>query len=164
MKKILTIFAIIATMACMSVSAQAHRGRGEEWKEKMMAEKIAFLTLEVGLTPEEAQAFWPIYNKWWDDRQSANSATRKALKSIKKLNKEGNYSEVEMKKLIKTYTSCLKNESDVYEVYIEEFYKILPVEKVAKIFVAEDGFRKKLTQMWREWYYEKETNKPEVKR
>lgn len=40
MKKIMTIFAIVATMTCMSVSAQGHRGRGEDWKEKMKAEKI----------------------------------------------------------------------------------------------------------------------------
>ncbi|MDE5732049.1 MAG: hypothetical protein K2H95_03320, partial [Bacteroidales bacterium] len=28
----------------------------------MMSEKIAFLTVELDLTPEEAQAFWPVYN------------------------------------------------------------------------------------------------------
>ncbi len=148
----------------LSITMFGQQPSKDEIHEKVISAKIAYFTQELSLTSEEAQAFWPIYNKWWDDRQSANSATRKALKSIKKLNKEGNYSEVEMKKLIKTYTSCMKNESDVYEVYIEEFYKILPVEKVAKIFVAEDGFRKKLTQMWREWNYEKETKKPEGKR
>ena len=36
---------------------------GEDWKEKIQSEKIAFLTTEIGLTPEEAQAFWPVYNQ-----------------------------------------------------------------------------------------------------
>jgi hypothetical protein len=49
-------------------------------------------------------------------------------------------------------------------MYIDEFYKILPVEKVAKIFVAEKGFRDILTKMWREKKHHKgDEKKPEVK-
>ena len=58
MKKIVTIFAAIAAMMCLCISADARRSCGDDWKEKLMAEKIAFLTLEVGLTPEEAQVFF----------------------------------------------------------------------------------------------------------
>ena len=95
MKKILTIFAIIATMACMSVSAQAHRGRGEEWKEKMMAEKIAFLTLEVGLTPEAypQHAFYQLLPRlgassevqWCNPDQKNFDYFKKRLPRLKKL-------------------------------------------------------------------------------
>ena len=42
---------------------QGNRQQGNDWMARMRSEKIAFLTSEIGLTPEEAQAFWPIYNK-----------------------------------------------------------------------------------------------------
>ena len=72
MKKITKILVALAAMVCMGFSANA--SVADDWKEKMMAEKIAFLTLEVGLTPEEAQAFWPVYNQISKEKNDAQKA------------------------------------------------------------------------------------------
>ena len=141
MKKILTIFAIIATMACMSVSAQAHRGRGEEWKEKMMAEKVAFLTLEVGLTPEEAQAFWPVYNQIETEKDEAVSAMIKAYKEMRKAIEEKK-GDKEISALLDKYLETQKKLNDIENGIAARYKTVLPVEKVAKLYVAEEEFRR----------------------
>lgn len=35
-------------------------------EEEIKSQKIAFFTNKIGLTPEEAQVFWPIYNSYWE--------------------------------------------------------------------------------------------------
>jgi hypothetical protein len=141
MKKIMTIFAIIATMTCMSISAQAHRGRGEDWKEKMKAEKIAFLTLEVGLTPEEAQAFWPVYNQIETEKDEAMSAMIKAYKEMRKAIEEKK-GDKEISALLDKYLETQKKLNDIENGIAARYKAVLPVEKVAKLYVAEEEFRR----------------------
>lgn len=139
MRKIMTIFAIVATMTCMSVSAQAHRG--EEWKEKMKAEKIAFLTLEVGLSPEEAQAFWPVYNQVEKERDEAMFAMIRAYKELSKAIEEKK-SEREISSLLDIYLEAQKKLNDIENGIAARYKAVLPVEKVAKLYVAEEKFRR----------------------
>lgn len=141
MKKIMTIFAIVATMTCMSVSAQAHRSRGEDWKEKMKAEKIAFLTLEVGLSPEEAQAFWPVYNQVEKERDEAMFAMIRAYKELSKAIEEKK-SEREISSLLDIYLEAQKKLNDIENGIAARYKAVLPVEKVAKLYVAEEKFRR----------------------
>ena len=54
-----------------------------------------------------------------------------------------------MKKLLKEYLDNFEKEGEHHKLYLEEFYKILPVEKVAKIFLAEEEFRINMIKMWK---------------
>lgn len=149
MNRVLAILLSIFISAPML--AQPHKkGDDAPFKEKIEATKVAYFTEKIGLTPEEAQVFWPTYNKWWSEKQVAHKELHKSLKAIEDLEAKGNYTAPQMKKLINEYSKNLSMESEIFDMYIEEFYKILPIEKVAKIFVAEKGFRDILTKMWRE--------------
>ena len=53
---------ILSAIIIISAGIGAKASDKNDWKQKMMSEKIAFLTVELDLTPEEAQAFWPVYN------------------------------------------------------------------------------------------------------
>src|SRR5580693_4639131 len=55
MKRFLILYGIIFTL-CISVSAQNG--------ERIQALKIAYLTKQLNLTPEEAERFWPVYNQY----------------------------------------------------------------------------------------------------
>ena len=135
----MTIFAIIATMTCMSISAQAHRG--EEWKEKMKAEKIAFLTLEIGLTPEEAQVFWPVYNQVEKEKDEAMFSMIRAHKEMVKAIEEKK-SEKEISTLLDKYLDAQKKLNEIENGIAARYKAVLPVEKVAKLYVAEENFRR----------------------
>lgn len=149
MNKIIT-FLIALLLTIPSFAQSEKKDDKSSQKDQILAAKVAYFVTEIGLTPEEAQAFWPIYNKCWDDAQKAHKDTRKSLKEIKALNEKGGFSDSEMKKLIDKYIGSYMYEGKIQEMYLGEFYKILPVEKVARIYIAEDGFRKKLTEMWKE--------------
>lgn len=126
------------------------KGEKREFEEKIEATKVAYFTEKLELTTEEAQVFWPIYNKWWKDKMEAHHKVYATMQAIVDLDNKGGYTDPQMKKLINEHAKSLSLESQVFEIYLQEFYKVLPTSKVAKIFAAESGFREILMNMWKE--------------
>lgn len=128
-------------MAFAGVSASAHQRCSEDWKQKMRAEKIAFLTTETGITPEEAQAFWPVYNQVNKER---DEAMKKVFKTYRELEAaiEAGKPEKEIEKLLENYTEAQKAQREVDNKVAEQYKKVLPVDKVAKVFISEEKFRR----------------------
>ena len=56
-------YLIVVVLALFSLTRTVvfahHEG---DWQEKMRAERVAFLTTAMELTPAEAEKFWPVYN------------------------------------------------------------------------------------------------------
>ena len=119
---------------------QGNRQQGNDWMARMRSEKIAFLTSEIGLTPEEAQAFWPIYNKAEAESSAAFDATMKAYRALEDAVRQKK-SEKEISKLLDDYTTAVNNSQTANVKYVAQYKKILSAEKVAKLFVAEERFR-----------------------
>ncbi len=155
--KHLTIIA--AMMLAFTVSAAAHRNAGEDWKEKMMSEKIAFLTVEMGLTPEEAQTFWPIYT---EVNKAKDAATHKVFRTYKKLKEtmEAGKSEKEVAKALDKYLDALEDQREMDDKAADKFRKALPVEKVAKLYLGEEKFRRQHIRKMRSNH----GHKPEAKK
>ncbi len=132
---------IAAMILAFTVSASAHRNCGEDWKEKMMSEKIAFLTAELGITPEEAQTFWPVYN---EVNKEKDEAMHKVFRTFKELQEalEAGKPEKEIGRLLDNYFKSLEDQRDIEEKATETFSKVLPVEKLAKLYVGEEKFRR----------------------
>lgn len=141
MKKITTILAALAAMMCLSICADAHKSCGEDWKEKIMAEKIAFLTMEVGLTPEEAQVFWPVYNQVEKEKDEAMFSMIRAYKEMNDAI-EAKKSEKEISALLDKYLEAQKKLNEIENGIAAKYKAVLPVEKVAKLYVAEEKFRR----------------------
>lgn len=139
MKKITTILVAFAAMVCMGISANA--SVAEDWKEKLMAEKIAFLTLEVGLTPEEAQVFWPVYNQVEKEKDEAMFNVIRTYKDMSKALEEKK-SEKEVSALLDKYLEAQKKVNEIENGITAKYKAVLPVEKVAKLYVAEEKFRR----------------------
>lgn len=130
MKRILILFLSILT--CLSVNAQS-----SNWKQKIQSEKIAYLTTAVDFTPEEAQVFWPVYNQYWKEYYAAHKKTSKAFAQLQEDDTEKDY-EV----LIKAYLDALETEQSIIISYYPKFKAVLPAEKVARFYVADENFRK----------------------
>ncbi|MCB0665633.1 MAG: hypothetical protein KDC80_07420, partial [Saprospiraceae bacterium] len=60
MKKLLTNSSLAAMM--MLVSCIGLLAQERPVQERIEAQRVAFITQRVNLSPEEAQQFWPIYN------------------------------------------------------------------------------------------------------
>ena len=114
---------------------------GQGWREKIKAEKIAWITSKTDLTPAEAQVFWPLYNELEKYRQECFSESMKAFHALNKA-LSGNAPESEISSLTDKYVSTL-GKSEAYEKeYIAKFAKVLSPSKLAKLLIAEEQFRR----------------------
>lgn len=86
---------------------------------RLEAYKIAYLTKKLNLTPEEAQRFWPIYNKYQQEIKS----TRTNLRSNRP-------DEIEMEEKM----------LNIRKKYNTEFSKALNPDKVNTLFRSEKEF------------------------
>ncbi|MBP5566176.1 MAG: hypothetical protein J6X57_01600 [Bacteroidales bacterium] len=109
-------------------------------RDRIQSEHIAYLTSELELTPEEAEKFWPVYNKAHQEQMNNNQWFRKALKDLKQAVKDGK-SEAEIKDALDAYNKAKSGQRNVLADYQKDFIKILGVVKTAKLYVAEDSFR-----------------------
>ena len=112
-----------------------------EWKEKMMSERVAFLTMEMNLTPEEAQVFWPIYNQIHTEKDKAMHDVFSAYKTLEDAVKAGK-PEKEISKLLDAYLAAKEKQSEIEKAADEKFRKVLPTEKVARLYLGEEKFRR----------------------
>lgn len=137
---------IIAAFCLAGISAQAQPRPQENWMEKMQSVKIAFLTNEIGLTPTEAQSFWPIYNSVSEELDKAMYSTITSYMELEKSINE-NKSEKEINKCLERYLEAMSSQDEIRNESVEKYRKILSDTKVAKIFVAEEKFRRQHIRM-----------------
>lgn len=145
----LWIVLLASCLFSLPLSAQNQEEDGS-LKEQIWNAKVAYFTGEIGLTKEESQVFWPIYNEYWKASQQAHRESRKALKAIVALEELGGYTEAEMKSRIDAYVSAVRREGELLDEYKVQFLQALPVGKVARMYVAEEGFRERMIRMWKD--------------
>lgn len=145
MKKLLSL--TLCLFAAVLLFAQPHgkpsdEQRKKDW-ERIQSEKIAFITQELDLTPEEAQVFWPVYNQCWKEVLSSHKATRDAFDEIR--GKKGDeLSEKEMEKKLDAYIQATTKSNQVMADWYPKFKKVLPIRKVAKLYQAEEAFQMRM--------------------
>lgn len=132
--------AMASGLAAGAQNAPGHKGT-DNWREKMTAEKIAWFTSKLDLTAEEAQVFWPVYNELEKNRQECFAASMKAFRRLNEALKN-KAPESEISSLTNEYVATLGKADILLKEYVTKFAKILPAEKVAKVLVAEEQFRR----------------------
>lgn len=118
------------------------QGKGrKDWQEKWKAEKIAYLTDAMDLTSAEAEKFWPVYNKCEREKKNSFKAMLDAYKTLDEAIKAGK-DDNEINSLIDKYIDAQTRGKDIDRKYVAEYRKILPSKKVAKLYIAEESFRR----------------------
>ena len=145
MKKVISVFAMVVLMTATAFAQQHQQGQrqgrqGSDWRERVRAEKVAFLTREIDLTESEAQVFWPIYNELQQKQHEGFQAVKEAYDAMEKGVKEGKTGK-EMEKLVKAYIDAKDANEGIETQYLNKLMKALPAEKVARYYIAEEKFR-----------------------
>lgn len=99
-------------------SGMAQDGIRGESRQRLEAIQIAYLTKELSLTTQDAEKFWPVYNKYQDE-----------LRGLLKNGGEEDVLNRQQKAL------------DIRKKYKPDFVKILGADRTNKLFQAEDKFR-----------------------
>ena len=142
MKKVISVLTAVL-MVCTAAFAQNRKGHEKneneksEWREKVRAEQVAFISTELNLTESEAQRFWPVYNDVQARRREAFKASGKAFKALQ----EGVGGE-KTEALLDEYIRAKKAVEAVEADALVRYKKAIPVDKVARLVLAEEKFRR----------------------
>lgn len=135
MKKILLIITLFV-VSLSTVKAQQDDDR-EKRGEKIQALKIAFITQKLDLTADEAQKFWPVYNRYETD-----------IRQVMMENKLSG--------------DAIDNEEKILNVkkrYRTDFIKIIGQPKTSILFNSEREFRSVLMHQLKNKQENKQGNK-----
>jgi len=116
MKKIYLIIAF----ACIAGFARAQEEiPSEKQQQNIEALKVAFISKELDLTPEEAQKFWPVYNQYSKELNTALRDDKDLLARDEKV-------------------------LTLRKSYKDQFTKVLGQERMNRVFNSEGRFRQLL--------------------
>jgi hypothetical protein len=131
---------VVLTM--MQATAQPGQANKKARMEKMEAQRVAFITDRLDLTPSEAQVFWPVYNEYDAKRHELTRTYHKAPlgeeKPIEEMT-EKEATEVADAQLIEAQKLL-----DLRKEYHARFKSVLPVKKVILLYDSERDFQKQL--------------------
>ena len=138
MNKIFKVLFVFIFLISLVGKTFAQESKAE--KEQMIkAQKIAFFTEKIGLTPIEAEKFWPVYNDYWATKNKI-IAERKENMSYFAENSD-KMSQAELTKYANQYINYETQLAELLSQYHVEFKKILPIDKVMKIYLADYEFK-----------------------
>lgn len=140
MKKLSLIFTIIL-ISSLSIFAQGPEHQCSK-REQIKAQKVAFITEKLNLTVEEAQKFWPVYNKYSESLNEVDKDQRKLMNKYKD-NKE-TLSDNDIKEI---YVSLIELETKEVKLNSEmrkELMTIISIRKMMELQMAERMFKHEL--------------------
>ena len=111
---------------------------GARIRERIRAERVAVFTDVLKLNAEEAQAFWPVYNAFLDDRDKIQDE----LKSIRR----DNLSDAEAEAQVKKHLELRQRELDLEKDLVQKLRKVISMQKIVKIPEAERVFRQNVLE------------------
>jgi Spy/CpxP family protein refolding chaperone len=170
MKKVLTPLLLLVMMA-FGVAAQqpddndAPQQPDPKAQEKINSLRIAYLTDKLGLTPEQAERFWPIYREYAEKRREIRSELHHAAQGINKENPDPKKQQELVDLSLKVKQRVLDLEKD----YSGRLMKVVTAEQMLRLPNAEAEFRaylndliqqRRLNQQRRENFREKNQRLP----
>ena len=137
MKKIIMIFFLL--LLAVEVSAQSRK----EHRERIKALKTAYITEGLGLTSREAQAFWPIYNKFEEDRRKLYRREHAEVDNPECLTEEA------AAKKIDEYVEIEKQDYLLKREYYKDLRSIFSPKRIMQLKKVEDDFNEKMMREYR---------------
>jgi Spy/CpxP family protein refolding chaperone len=134
----------------ISTAAFAQPGsRLKEKKEQVKSLKVAFITNELDLTPEESAKFWPLYNAF-EDKQHEIRKQKLKVYMDRAGNSDDKLSEKDATTLLNQMESTEEELHQLKKKFITNLKSVLPATKILKLKKAEEEFSKKLLHQYRD--------------
>lgn len=141
---------VILLLFCMATSFAQQRGKSKEKMEQVKALKVAFITNELQLSPEEAARFWPLYNAFEEKQREIRWEKVNTILGARGNAATDKLTEKEAAVLL---AQMEENEEQLYQLrkkFVASLKGVLPSVKIIKLKKAEEDFNKKLLQQYRQ--------------
>jgi hypothetical protein len=131
----ITVFMLIGIVSLSNLFGQPDGSRSE----KIKAFKVSYITSQLNLTSDEAQKFWPVYNEFETELEKIQKERRTEVFS--KQEQIDGMSDNEIEAILDKKFELDLKEVQLRNKYLDKYKKVLPVRKVAKLYIAELKFK-----------------------
>ena len=136
MKKLLGVLTIYLLSIGLA-SAQDMDLGNSNYRERLEVVKVGFITEKIGLSSEQSQTFWPLYNEY-DAEQRVIKKKYRATKKIEQM------SDVELEKQILNSFQQKEELLALERTYFTKMKTVLNIRQIALLRVAEQEFNKEV--------------------
>ncbi len=140
LKRILTTLLMLVTIFIYG----QHKSDGD----KIKALKVAFITERLDLNSKEAQAFWPLYNKYEEDRENLRRKDRSEIRG--KIKGVENLTEKEASNLLEQYIDFEEEEERLDTAFYKNVAKVISAKKALLLLRSEEDFKRQLIKEYRQ--------------
>lgn len=112
-------------------------------EDRIEAQRVAFITQRVNLTPTEAQSFWPLYNEY---RTSLSTLRAQRITPRDLVSATDAQAEEELERMLTNDQA----EIDLKREYTSKFRKVLSARKILMIIHADQVFKERLLKAIRQ--------------
>jgi len=113
-------------------------------RQRIDAQKVAFFTDQLQLTPDEARIFWPIYNQYSSQKDELNQDFMKENQKFR--NNVDAISDKDASDLADGYIRHAQKLVDLQKEYHLKLKDVLPPKKLLKLYNVERDFQRLLLQ------------------
>ena len=142
MKKLIPIIVLLISCSVFSQDKS-------EIRERIKAQKVAFITERLSLTADEAQTFWPIYNAFEAKTEKIRSEDLRAIKI--KMRKSPELTEQEADDLLAKLVKAEDAMHAAKQKLVKDLKTVISSEKIIKLKGAEDEFNRRLLEKLKEY-------------
>lgn len=109
-------------------------------QERIKTLRIAYISDKLGLTPEQAEKFWPVYQEYSDKRRALLQEFREARKDAKQDDA------AKQEELVKLGLAIKQKELDLEKDYSGRLLKIITAQQILNLRKAEGDFQRIILQ------------------
>lgn len=134
---------VILVFCILAYSAMNAQKMGQQ---KVRAYKISFITNAIDLTPDEAEKFWPIYNKYSTKLQADRTQLER---NHKEMMRNGGIDELSEEKAQNHVATMIRLEEEVASTrtaMVNDLSNIISTKKILKLLKAERDFNRRMLQ------------------
>lgn len=135
-------YILFLLLGLLGSAAFAQRDQQDFDREKYESARVAFITNRLDLKTEQAEKFWPIFNKYNEDKE-------KLMRNMSAINKEsdGDVTEVKAKELINKRFTIQKEMLDLDKEFMNKITSVLSHTQALKLGGANRDFVRRIYRM-----------------
>ncbi|MTI20706.1 hypothetical protein E1176_06710 [Fulvivirga sp. RKSG066] len=130
---------IILLLVTLSFATVAY-GQNTTAREKIESARIALITERLGLTPEQAEKFWPLYNEF----RTKNEALKKEYEVAKRSLDPQTATDKDKRQLLELGLKLKEQKLQIEKDYSGRMLRIISAQQIMSLRKAEDDFRRML--------------------
>ncbi len=143
MKKLIGIgFVLLMAVSAKAQDDDLPQAQDPKVKDKINAARIAYITDQLGLTPEEAEKFWPIYREFSQNR----AQIKQQYREMKKNPDPNKTQEQNDQALVDLQFQVKQKELDLEKDYSGRLLKVISAQKLRTLPDAEKRFRQMILE------------------